>query len=418
MKTLVPKRGYVSTARTSLALILVGGCASTGSLTRNDVFRQYDLVAQLNTGVADARARHASVLAPQHFETTELALENAITTAQQADKTQANEIAQEGLKELKLLNAAVKRSRNVMEEVMTTRARAAEQGATGLFEVDFKKADNALRQATRLLEKNQHEQAADRRSSLIKTYADLELRALKEGLAAAAKDAIAKARAANADDYATKTFEQARQELKLVTSVLEADRTRVEKSNAHAKRAIWLARRAQEITTTAKWFEKQGFSAEDVLLWYQGQLQQVRQPVTTTSLPFDRPNADIVAALRWDLAALVQATQDLRKANKLGQQRLLASEEQIAQYAREHREELLSLLAGHEKELAALRSGNRSQIQQAEKAASKQVAQLQQKLSSQANEREETARREKEAQARYEHVSALFAPSDATVFRQ
>jgi outer membrane protein OmpA-like peptidoglycan-associated protein len=402
----------------SLVVGHTAGCASAGGLTRSDVLRQYALVAELDAGVADARARDSKILAPQHLETTVATLNDAVAAAQRAEKRQANAIAEKGLNELKGLNEAVVRSGKLMEEVMSTRARAVEQGSMGLFESDFKRADDALRQATRLIEKNQHNLAADRRSSLIKLYADLELRALKEGLAAAAVDAIEKARAADAGNYATKTFEEARQELKLVTSVVEADRTRVEKSNTHAKRAIWLARRAHEITTTAKWFERQRFTAEDVLLWYQGQLQRVRQPVTTRSLPFDRPNSDVVTALRWELEALVLAAEDLRKANRLGQQRLQASEMQLENTALQHNAELQRLLAAHESELAALRSGRRKEIQQAEKSASKQVAELQHRLSSETLEREQADRREKAARARYEHVSALFDPRDAAIFRQ
>lgn len=375
-------------------------------------------MAQLNTGVADARARNSSLLAPEQFKKTVALLDTAIEKAQVGEKDKANDAASRGLEELLSLNQMVETNGRVMEEVMTTRARADEHGAPGLFNSDFKNADMALCEATRLLENNQHTEAADRRSALIQTYADLELRALKKGLAAAAADAISNAKQAGADDFAPKTLTLAAQELKLVTSVLEADRTQIEKSNAHAKKAIWLARRAQEITSTAKWFREQDFNSEDVILWYQGQLQQVRQPMTSGPLPFDRSNAEVITALREDVTSVVNSTHDLHKANRLSQKRIQYLEQQLTEQVIARRQELETILGEHEKQLSALRSGNQSQIQQAKIAATQQVAELQKKLSRETMELEEAARREREAQARYEDVRAMFGPEEAVVFRQ
>ncbi|MBK8011675.1 MAG: OmpA family protein [Deltaproteobacteria bacterium] len=419
MTTTTHKQGNSRTAFAAVLIAAIGaGCASTSSLTRDDVFRQYDGAHELNAGLLDAQARNSSLLAPEQYRKTEALLDDAVHYAQNAEKDKANQATQAGLEELDVLRQAVDTNGRVMEEVMATRDRADEQGASGLFEVDFAKADADFADAARLLERNRFDHAVALRPALIQTYAALELRAIKKGLVAAAADAIKKAESVHANDYAPKTLIAAKQKLQLATAVLDADRSHLDKSNAHARSAIWFARRAAEITAVGKWFEQQDFAPEDILLWYQAQLQQVRQPLTSGTLPFDRSNAEVVATLKDDVASLVQSTQDLREAHRLGQERIQSLNAKLEELANARRLELEGILASHEKQLAALRSGNQAQIQQAKLQASQQVTELQGRLSRETTERDAAARRESEGQARYENVRVMFSADEADVFRQ
>ena len=401
-----------------LGMGIVAGCATTSSLTRTDVLGQYPEVARLDTGLADARARNAQLLAPTQYHKVDATLESAVELGRRADKVGAQRAAATGLEQLQVLNNLANQSFGVMEEVLGTRARAEEHGAASLFAEDFTNADKALRSAATLLEEGKQDEAAERRPELIRVYADLELRALQEGLVAAAEDAVARAKEADADDYAPKTLAQASQALNLARSVLEADRTEVDQSNAHAREAIWLARRAVQLTTMARMFEQADASREDILLWHQAQLQHVRAPANAARLPFDRANSEVVATLRTDITSLVQSTVDLRRANRLGQDRMEGLRTRRALEAETHREELRGLLVGYQAELAAIRGGTKSEIQRAEREAASQVADLQARLSDQARQREEDARREFEAQARFEHVRALFESREGDVYRK
>lgn len=397
---------------------LTAGCASTGSLSRNDVILQYAPIAQLDTGVADARARHADLLVPDEFAKADNSLSTAIEAGQNAEKTEALQAANKGLEQLQTIDTKMAQNYTVLEEVLTTRARAAQHGAAGLFEKEFKDTDEDLRKVARLLERGKGDEAAEKRPELIRRYAALELQALQEGLIAAAEDSISRAQQVDADDFAPKTLKEARQELMLARSVLKADRTQIEKSNGHANEAIWLARRAVELTALARAFDDAGSSREDMLRWYQAQLQHVRDASRTARLPLDRPNGEVVAVLRWDVSSLVQTSQDLRRANRLSQERFEGLQERMQLASEAHRRELEGLLAAHETELVAIRGGNRAQINQAEKEASKQVAELQERLSEKSRQIEYEARREYAAQARFEHVRALFQARDADVFRK
>lgn len=400
------------------AATLAAACSTTGSLGRNDVLRHYDSVARLDNGVTNARARNAPLLAPQQFARVERDLNSAIDAGKRADKIEAQAAADKGLKELSTLDENMERNRGVLEEVMTTRARAERHGAASLFEEEFVDTDKDLREVAILLEKREQKEAAERRPDLISRYAALELKALQEGLIAAAEGTISRADEDGAGEYAPTTLAEARQELSLARSVLKADRTQIEKSNRHANEAIWLARRAFELTSLARAFEQADSSREDVLLWHQAQLQQVRDASRPTRLPFDRPVGEVIAALRSDVTSLMQTTQDLRRANRLGQERYESLQARMDVAANQHRAELEALLATHQTELAAMRGGNRAELRKAELEAARQVTDLQARLSEKAKQLERETRREFEAQARFEHVRALFEARDADVFRK
>ncbi len=396
---------------------LLNGCA-TMSLTRQDVVRQYTAVAQLSDGLEDTRGRDGALLAPLLFAETQRDLDQAFNFARKADKTQANEAAQRGLDNLRKLNETIASNRLEMQEVLDIRTRANLQGANFLFAKKFEVADDGFRAVARLLEQGETGSARKKRSALIEMYASLELSALKTGTVAVAEKAVLAAEEADADAYAPKTLQYAREELKLALSILDADRTRVEESNTHAHQATWLANQAREITVLIKYFESQDFSNEDRLLWYQNQLQLVRNALRDDTLPFDQSNAKVISALRGDALALKSVMEDIRNTNQISQQRALQLESDIETQQRAHEEALQRILRIHESQLAALNSGNATRLNQAKIDAAEQVASLQERLSAQALAQAEMQRREHRAQERFTQTQHLFSKEEAVVFRQ
>ena len=87
-----------------------------------------------------------------------------------------------------------------------------------------------------------------------------------------AKSAIANAKNHDAKKYAPKTLAQAEEELALAVSILEADRTQTDKANAQADNAKWMADKSSSISETVKDFDRRDYSTEDIVLWYQQQL--------------------------------------------------------------------------------------------------------------------------------------------------
>ncbi|MBN2714683.1 MAG: OmpA family protein [Deltaproteobacteria bacterium] len=401
----------------ALLLLLVFGCATTG-LTRQDALRQYEPIARLNDDVEDFRGKDSALLAPILFGKTEAELNEAIELALKADKNGAIAAAERGLSLIEELNKELSKNKTIMEEVIDIRARAIVQGAAVLSKEAFDEADDGFRSVSRLLEQGKVQDGKKERSGLIELYAKLELDALKKGTIAAAKKAISSAENADADKYAPKTLQSAREELKLAVSVLEADRTQVEKGNHHAKQAVWFASRANEITNLNKYFETQEFSDEDIVLWYQAQLQRVRDALQLETLPFDESNSRVIQTLQTDAHALKAVMKDMRHTNELTREQIVLLEKKLVTQRKKNETELQQILAVHEQQFTSLTTGNRAQKEQAEKESQVQIEALRQRLSVQALANAENERKELRAKERFVQTQQLFDAAEADVFRQ
>ncbi|MDJ0763608.1 MAG: OmpA family protein [Myxococcota bacterium] len=381
-----------------LASILAAGCA-TGGLTRQDILRQYDVVNQLSLNLADARGKGSELLAPEaHAKANEL-LEKAVSLAKDAKKDEANRAAKEGLSVYDQMVETMTVVNDEFSEVLETRERAKAEGADSLYASAFKKADASLKSATRLIEDRKLSEARKRHPELIAAYADLEVKALKEGTKAAAEAAVKKAEDMDADDYAPKTLDKAKAELALVSSVLEADRTNTEKANERARLAIWFAGRAMDITALAKMFDEDDYEFEDIVLWHQAQLEVINAPLQQ-DLPFDESDAAAVKSIRSAIEGLLTAIEDMRKMSAARQKKMS--------------KEMANLMATHKAQLEELRQ----QLEGMQKASKSEIAKLQAEAASKLAAAEAARQQSAAAEKRFDDVQALFVASEAYVSRK
>ena len=140
-----------------LIAIFLFGCATGSTLTRKDVLVQYDQVAALSSGVKDAAGRDARLLAPQGFERAQELLDEAVEHAQSADKQRTEQAAKRGLEVLAQVNRSIALAQDELQEVLTTRQRAHNEGAASLLKEGFASADERLKEAALLLEANKLE---------------------------------------------------------------------------------------------------------------------------------------------------------------------------------------------------------------------------------------------------------------------
>jgi outer membrane protein OmpA-like peptidoglycan-associated protein len=370
-----------------MALMTFAACAS-GGLARKDVLQQYEPIAQLNRGVNGLEAREGDLLAPAGMAGLRDSLDRAVEEARRARKDPALQIAGHGLGMLPRVRAHVDRARDEMQAVMGTRQRAEAAGAPGLFAERFTAADKELREASAMIERGNLDGARNRRPALMESYAGLELEALTRGAVEAAKAAIARAKAHDADDHAPALLKQAGEELALVSAVISADRTQIDKANEHARRAIWLAQRSEAVTALAKLFDHRKFDAEDMVLWHQDQLDYINEPLGQ-ALPFNEPDRAVVESMRQSLVSLLKAQADSRAhvQSLTGQITALRTKvaEEREQLARKASGELNQAARRHQTEIAA---------------------------------REDSERRQQEVEERYRYVQSLFTESEAMVARQ
>jgi outer membrane protein OmpA-like peptidoglycan-associated protein len=383
-----------------LSVWVVLGCAasSTGGLTRKDIIVQYDAIRQLSTELTVAEGNGAPFLAPQGFAQAQEQLELAIKYGSAGKKEKAEATAEEGLGTLKKVRRRMEESREMFSEVLATRERARNTGAPGLFPNKYQQLEEDLHQATQLLEDGKEEKAVKLRKELLEAYSELELKALKKGTVAAAKAAIKQAEKNEAGDYAPKTLKQAKEELKRVALVLDADRTQTGKANEHALRVIWIAGRAEAITKLAKMFEDKDYPLESIVLWYQAQLDEISEPLKR-DLPFNEPNAVVVDNLKQVLASLMNAMADARKMMKENQSRIADLEQKTSDLHKEYQGKISELLGASRKELVVLRKKYANE------------------LSPKARQTAEEERIDVENKERFEYVQSMFTSKEAKVSR-
>ena len=293
----------------SLAL-LISGCTTAPSLSEQQVITEYDQVAALKQRLQEGRQGGLYDLAPGGFSAAESKLREAISLGrtQRSDRVsalvaEANDIATKA-------EADAAQTKELMREVLEARELALAADADSMLPERFKTLDNKLRKAARSVEEGDLERAKQWRPEMIQGYAEVELEALKQDATEQARQDIANAIAQEADDFAPKTLQLAREELALAVAVLETNRTQRQKAHSHALRSSHLAMQSVEITDLIRDFERRDASMEDIVIWYQKQLSLVNEP-SGEPLPLHLPNYEVVQTLRNKLAtyALMQETE-------------------------------------------------------------------------------------------------------------
>jgi OmpA-OmpF porin, OOP family len=292
-------------ALAGLLALLLGACASAPKPDREEIFNRYPHIENLRAGLADAAGRDADLLAPDGYRAAGARLEAAIDDAIAGRAATTATQAAEGERLLAKVNRDADTARVLLEEVLEARERARDAGAASLFGESLEDVDSDLRKTAGLVERGRLEEVKQRRPRLLAAYEQLELAALKEGMVDAARAAIAAARDQGAAKLAPRTFRLAEEEMALALSVLDADRTRTGKANEHARRALWLAERSSAITELIKDFERRKYTREDLVLWYQDQLDTIHRPLGG-ELPFNLSNRELVLGMQQAVDDLVR----------------------------------------------------------------------------------------------------------------
>jgi len=309
--------------------VILAGCATGPTLTQDQIMGQYEQIAKLEKGLKDAAAQGVDNLAPDGYRAANKKLEEAIAEARADRPGDANSAATGGLQTLAKANENAERSRDLLRDVLEARDRAYCAGCVSVFPDSTDDLDTDLRNVASLVERGRLEDAKQRRQRLIAGYEQLELAALQEGTVEAAQAAIEDARKKDADEVAPKTLKLAKEEMKLARSVLEADRSKTDKANAHAMRAKWLAERSIAITELVKDFKRRDYSSEDLVLWYQKQLSDIAKPLGE-ELPFNEANRNVVLGIQHSIKELIKQRDDTAAQRSRYEQELSLSAEQSA----------------------------------------------------------------------------------------
>ncbi len=372
----------------ALATAVLTGCATSAQLSPQQLAQNYPAVSTLADQVKAADQKSLPILAPNGYAKAVDALEGARTAAERGQTDNANTLASVGLKALGKAEADAEHSARILSEVLEARRRARAAGANTLFNTELADLEAQAAELGDLIESGNLEKAKKGRPELQQAYLDLELRALKEGTVRLARAALDSARKNGAEKYAPKTYQAAAEELVLAQQVLDGDRTRQDKANAHANRARVLADKAANITGLIKDFDRRKYSEEDIVLWYQENLKTAVAPLGS-DIHFGEANQLTITAIRTDLSNVMASLQD--------------KDEKIVNLSRE----MATLTALREQELQSLRQHYESNMTNVKQ-------QIAQKETIQA----QAARLDAEEKARFDKVQSLFGNKEAQVYQQ
>jgi outer membrane protein OmpA-like peptidoglycan-associated protein len=337
-------------------------------------------------------------------------MKQALKAAKANNEDKANHAATEGLKWLEKANNDTQVSKEILQEVLAIRTRAQKSGAPSVNVDGYRELDKDLQDTSVLIEKGRLESAKKRRPELIEGYSQLELAALKRSMIEIATASIQSAYSQGAKKYAPKTMRHAKEEMDLALSILEADRTQVKKANDHATKAKWLAERAAIITGIIKDIDREDYSQEDVILWYQSQLETVNLPFGT-ELPFNEENSTVVNNIQQAISKMLDESNlakiELMKTKDDMAQRLVMSKSEAVRKLAETEDRLKAAETQIAELMAASKEGRTTLRQEYEL-----------KLATSSKEREALARANREQKARFEKVQSSFNSKEATVYQQ
>ena len=292
-----------ATISSVLMLVALAACASTPTISVDDVLAANPSIAELQGALQGPESKMNELLAPVGFANVQSKLDESINAAQGGSIGEADALAGAGLEALNKVKADAAKSADLFREVLEVRVRAEKAGAWQVLPDKASDLDGQLRDAASLVEDGEIDSAKNVRQELLDGYTKLELKSLKEGSVEVARASIASAKDTGAHRRAPKTFKLAEEEMALAKSVLDANREDTERANDHATRATSLAKKSMQISELIEDFDRRDYSREDALLWYQSQLTEIYQPVG--ELEFDLPNRDIVLGMQGKYAELL-----------------------------------------------------------------------------------------------------------------
>ncbi|WP_077339285.1 OmpA family protein [Pseudocolwellia agarivorans] len=295
------------------------GCASKPSLKEDQAIQKYLPVSTLKAQLANELDSELDVLSPKSFAKANELYSEAMKLAK-ADNPKALEKAKEGLKQLAQAKKTEMLNRDVLEEVLSVRAKAIKSKASAASPEAFAKAEKQLLKLTKLIENGDVQEAKEERTETMRAYAAIELASIKVNIVDAAKVAIENAKKKDIDDLAPRTMKLAQEDYQLALNTLDADRRDTEKANGHAQRAIWNVERAVGIAEVITHFRQSDYEEEDKVLWYQEQVTRIVAPIEQ-QVAFDGSNKVMVKGLNSKIQRLVSEKDNVTVAMTEAQER-------------------------------------------------------------------------------------------------
>lgn len=309
-----------------LALSFVG--CKTIHHDRIEVLNRQNNIGVLKKKLDLSLSEDVDVLAPTLFNQAKVLFDKSVAEAQKSQDPEAgNKTASAGLEALDRAEKSAAESRATLADALLGRARAQEVQADSMFESEYNALEAQIIAAGTALEAGEKRRGLEQNVELARLYSELEVKALKAGLAEHADKSYQEALKAGAEKFAPITLKKAKNELEVAKKIVEIEKGNYDKARVHADLAKKLSKKAKYISEILVGFKKEKLSNEEIILWYQDQLSLVHKPLPT-DLSFDMSNKDVVENFQAEIANSLQNLQNLES-------RAVASERKTAKLSHE-----------------------------------------------------------------------------------
>ncbi|MGE0115424.1 MAG: OmpA family protein [Steroidobacteraceae bacterium] len=204
------------------------------------------LFAPLQTGIEQAKAARAELLAPRSYARVNEALEELEKDFNKNVKTERLQKAQAELQQdIGRLQQVAAQSSKTLMTVIKAHDDAITAGAQQSMTAAWVKAEERFKRAVARVESGDLEDARSKGAEAEVLLRDVELQTIKNSVLSEARDSIARAEAAKVPEFAPRSFAVAQQQLTLADQQLTRSRYELTEPRRLAAQASYEARHAQ-----------------------------------------------------------------------------------------------------------------------------------------------------------------------------
>ncbi len=311
-----------------VAVCFLSACAGT-TLKMESVAaseKPVEQVSRLDKDIGNARNNQLNVLAPTWFGKAEASLNQAKKGLEDED-----ELA-EVLKNIAYGQAHLQRAkeagnlvRTELTDVIKSRGLARAAGATNFGE-DYAEAEEQFLKLTRAIEKNDLRWARKNKEKVIRTFNELELRAIK-GILDEVRKLIKEGEKSGAKKIAPKMLKIARDKLHDVDAFISQHRYQKEEIHKQSNEALFQARRLLQVIQQSKKIKR--MKPEQITLWFEGMLYKTASKLSAPDMR-DQPLETQVESIFSSVTALVEDNKFMVRKLKTQQADLEHMQTQIA----------------------------------------------------------------------------------------
>ena len=285
--------------------ICISACATsqTGNIATGN---PEQLVKQLATDLASARANQLDVLAPNWFSKAQSAYTKAKTALKEGAKlSDIGEYVAEANASLIKAEQMGQVSRTILGSANEARQKALKVGADKLGE-PFREVENQYLSLTRAIENNNMSYAQKNAAKVQAAFRNVEIMAIKHNALGDVREMLAKAERAKIQKIAPKAYDVAKKYLAEADTYIGQNPYAAEAIVQKADAATFMARRMMSIAAISKRFEAS--EPEDSAIYIESLTERLSKAMGAGDLR-DKPVED-------QFEAMVGAANDMNRANK------------------------------------------------------------------------------------------------------